>query len=186
MKFLLLFLGIGMLFFSSCENEMAEIQRIIPEDFVGKETFKNIELLYSDSAIVRVRVIAPSMIRHLDRKNPRQEFDQGVKVDFLGARKNVQSKLTSNYAVRLLKEKQIIARDSVELISTRNERLETSELIWDERQEKIYTNKFVMITTPEEKIWGYGFEANQEFTRWSIKAIEGELKVEDFQKELED
>ncbi|HHH50665.1 MAG TPA: LPS export ABC transporter periplasmic protein LptC, partial [Saprospiraceae bacterium] len=150
-----------------------------PKDFVNKETFKSVELLYSDSAIVRVRVVAPSMIRHLDRREPRQEFDKGIKVDFFGLHKNVQSKLSANYAIRLINEKKVIARDSVELHSVQNEKLETSELIWDERKQKIYTNKFVMISTPEEKIWGYGFEANQGFTKWSIKAIEGELKVKD-------
>lgn len=165
--------------FSACENDLAEVQKIIPKDFVGKETFKTVELLYSDSAIIRVRVLAPSMVRHLDRREPRQEFDQGLKVDFFGLHKNVQSKLSAKYAIRLINEKKVIARDSVELHSNKSEKLETSELIWDEKNKKIYTNKFVMITTPDEKIWGYGFEANQEFTKWSIKAIEGELKVKD-------
>ena len=178
---LLIILILGL---TACENELAEIEKFIPEDFVGKENFQEIEILYSDSAVVRVRIVAPAMVRHLDRREPRQEFTEGVKVDFFNQRKNISSTLTAKYAIRLEKDKEILVRDSVVLESIGNQRLETSELIWDERKEKIHTNKFVMITTPDEKIWGYGFEANQEFTQWKIKAIEGELKVEELGKEF--
>lgn len=183
MRSILFSLGLLFLLTSSCENDLAEINRVIPAESVGKETFKTVEMLYSDSAIVRVRVLAPLMIRHLDRSSPKQEFTQGVLVEFFSPRKSVISQLTAKYAVRVINEKKVYVRDSVVLQSGLRERLETSELIWDEKAEKIYTNKFVMITTPDEKIWGYGFEANQEFTKWSIKAIEGELKVENLQNE---
>ncbi|MEL6924689.1 MAG: LPS export ABC transporter periplasmic protein LptC, partial [Bacteroidota bacterium] len=140
-------------------------------------------ILYSDSAKVRVRITAPNMVRFLDRREPRQEFNDGVRVDFFNANQRITSKLTAKSAIRYEKQKEIVVRDSVVLESPGNQKLETSELTWDERDERIHTNKFVMITTPDEKIWGYGFEANQEFTNWKIKAIEGELKVENLEGE---
>ena len=69
-------------------------------------------------------------------------------------------------------------------MSNHKEQLETEELIWDEKKEKVYSNKFVKITKPDEKIYGYGVEANQDFTRWKINAIEGELKVDGLTDEL--
>ncbi len=184
MKSLLFFTSFfSILFFCSCENQLAEVEKFFPEDFVGKENFKDIEILYSDSAIVRVRITAPHMVRFLDRREPRQEFDGGIVVDFFNERKRITSQLSSKHAIRYEKKNEILVRDSVVLHSSGDQKLETSELIWDEKEERIHTNKFVMITTPEEKIWGYGFEANQDFTRWKIKAIEGELKVDDLGKE---
>jgi len=187
MKSLLFFASFfTILFFCSCENQLAEVEKFIPEDFVGKENFKDIEILYSDSAIVRVRITAPHMVRFLDRREPRQEFDGGIVVDFFNERKRITSKLSAKHATRYEKKKEILVRDSVVLESVGDQKLETSELIWDEKEERIHTNKFVMITTPEEKIWGYGFEANQEFTRWKIKAIEGELQVKDLEEDVKE
>ena len=57
---------------------------------------------------------------------------------------------------------------------------------WDEKLNKVYTKKFVKITRPGEIIYGYGFEANQDFTRWEINAITGRIKVDGLADDLEE
>lgn len=174
-----LFLNIIALFlFSSCQNDLEEIDRVINRELISVETAKDVSMIYSDSAVVRVKVEGPVMIRHLDKDNPRQEFTHGVKVVFFGVRQKVESTLTAKYAVRLEKKNQIIVRDSVVWESAKGEKLETEELIWEELKEKVYTNRFVTITKPDEVIYGYGFEASQDFSSWTINAIEGELKTQ--------
>jgi hypothetical protein len=66
--------------------------------------------------------------------------------------------------------------------SHKQEKLESEELIWEEEERRIYSNKFVKITKPDEVIYGVGFETNQEFTRWKINAPEGEILVDEKQK----
>ncbi len=174
-----LILNVIVLFlFYSCKNDLEEIDKVINREMIAVETAKDVAMLYSDSAIVKVRIEGPLMIRHLDRENPRQEFTDGVKVVFYAYGQKVESVLTAKYAIRSEKENQIIVRDSVVWESYKGEKLETEELIWEEREEKIYTNRFVTITKPDEVIYGYGFEANQDFSSWTIKAVEGELKTE--------
>ena len=92
---------------------------------------------------------------------------------------------TAKYGVRYPNEGLVIVRDSVVWESMAQEKLETSELRWDEREKKIYTNKFVRITRPDEIIYGHGFEANQDFSYSKIQAIEGRIKVGDLSKEVE-
>jgi LPS export ABC transporter protein LptC len=170
---------------SACGNDIAEVEALVEKFDTTIERATNVEILYSDSAHVRVRVTGPTMLNHLDRRDPHQEFPDGLVVDFFGEGKEVESRLTAKYGVRYPNEGLVIVRDSVVWQSIEQEKLETSELRWDERQKKVYTNKFVRITRPDEIVYGHGFEANQDFSYSKIQAIEGRIKVEDLSKEVE-
>lgn len=163
---------------AACQNDLSEVEKIIPRKDVFLETAHDVRLLYSDSAVVKVQVEGGKMVRHLDKEDPRDEFPDGIAVSFFGGRNKVNSTLTAKFAVRYEGKKQITVRDSVVWISKQGEKLETEELIWDEENEKVYSNRYVRITNAEEVIYGYGFEANQDFTEWRIKQIEGQMKVE--------
>ena len=168
----------------ACENDPAEIEAFFEGIDTSVETASEVEILYSDSAQVKVRITAPTMLRHLDKKDPYQEFIDGVFVEFYNLDKTVSSTLTAKYAIRYDNKSQVIVRDSVVWKSINREKLESEELIWEEKSQKVYTKKFVRITRPDEIIYGYGFESNQDFSYSRINAIEGRLKVEDIGDEL--
>jgi LPS export ABC transporter protein LptC len=171
---------------SSCENDLDEINRLFAKDEIDVEIAKEVEILYSDSAVIRVKVVAPVMKRYTEKTDPREEFPNGLKVDFFDMEKNVNSWLTAKSGIRYQQQGKIIVRDSVVWKSKTKEQLETSELIWDEKEERVYTNKFVVVRRPGEILYGYGFESNQDFTRSKIRAIEGRLKVDEFEKDFQD
>lgn len=175
-----LFLLLGLLF-SSCDDELEAVSQDIQKEMVAREVARDVELLYSDSAIVRVRVKGPTMTRHLDRGDPKQEFPDGVSIDFLAPSGNTQSFLSAKYAMRKENKDEVIIQDSVVWNSKQGEKLETEELIWDNKKRTMKSNKFVKITKPGEVVYGYGFEANEDFTVWKIKAMEGIMKVEGFE-----
>jgi len=172
------------LFLLACENDLAEVQKLVSADDVQVETMKGVEILFSDSAVVRVRLSGPMMLRHLNPSDIQQEFTEGINVDFFDGNRNVTGQLTAKYGIRFENQGRAIVRDSVVWQSTGGDKLETEELIWDERTQKVYTDKFVTITRPDEIIYGYGFEADQDFTYSRIKAVEGTIKVEDLSKEF--
>jgi LPS export ABC transporter protein LptC len=178
--------GLSFLFFllilSSCQNDLAEIQRFINQEETTYETISDFKTLYSDSAVVKVKIEGPTMLRYLDKDRPRQEFPDGMKVEFFTPDKRVTSRLTAKYGMRLEKDKQIVMRDDVVWESINKEILETSELIWDEKEERVFTNKFVVIRRPGEIITGYGFESNQDFTYSKIKSVTGQFASDKLQK----
>jgi LPS export ABC transporter protein LptC len=168
-----------LLLLSACQNDLSEVDKIIPRTDVFVETAHDVRLLYSDSAIVKVQVEGAKMVRFLDKEDPRDEFPEGIAVSFFGGRDKVNSTLTAKFAVRYEGKKQITVRDSVVWISKQGEKLESEELIWDEENERVYSNRYVRITNAKEVIYGYGFEANQDFTEWRIKQVEGRMGVEE-------
>ena len=163
------------LFLFSCGKENADIEHTFDEDQVRYEEALDVSMVYSDSAVLRVEVSGPRMLRYLDRDNPRQEFPDGIKVVFYSTNGGASSTMTADVATRYDKTNEIHIRNNVVWESYSGERLETEELIWQERKEKVYSNRFVKIQKPDEVIYGYGFEANQEFTEWTINAVEGEF-----------
>ncbi|MFK8104903.1 MAG: LPS export ABC transporter periplasmic protein LptC [Saprospiraceae bacterium] len=187
MKFttLLLLCLSSLLLFVACENDLAAVQKVLSQEAMTTEVIKDFQTFYSDSAVVRVKVSGPVMVRHLDRKNPHQEFVDGLQIDFFDGQENVRGKLTANYGIRYENKKEFVMQDSVVWKSKRGETLETEELIWDDRKQKVFSNKFVEITKPGEKIYGYGFETDKDFSRWKIKQVEGVIKVDGISKELE-
>ena len=170
-------------FFAAC-NEDPEKRQVFTQDDTAVEIGRDVEILYSDSAVVRVRVLGPVLHNFVNRENPRQEFPRGVKIDFLAPDLSVTSVLTAKFAVRTPEKGIIVARDSVVFTSNKQERLETEELNWDEKTAKVRTDKFVKITKPGEIIYGFGLEAEQDFSYWKIIAPKGRIKVDQLNEAL--
>lgn len=156
---------------SSCSNDMQEIDALVNNVSEEIELAKDIVMLYSDSAVVKVRITAPTLYTHVSRTTPNQEFPDGIYVEFLNDKKQVYSWLKADYALRQSQEKNIIMRRNVVMENNRGDLIKSSELIWDENEEILHTEKYVQIIQPEQQdtTEGFGFVTNQEFTRFEIK-----------------
>lgn len=172
------FIPVLMLAAPACERKATDELPNILLDNPNLELLEDVEILYSDSAFVKVRVRGPVMLYHTERNDPRQEFIEGVEVEFLDRNMEVLSRLTAKFAIRRESLGIIIVRDSVVWKSNQNEQLTTDEMTWDERRQKVFTDRFVVITRPEEILYGRGFEADQDFTNITMKAVEGRVKVD--------
>lgn len=149
---------------------MDEVNSITQSESLKVETANEVEILYSDSAIVKVRILSDVMKRYYDKGGAIDEFPEGITVEFLDNNKNVKSWLEAEYAIRKEREKKFYVRENVVLYNNRNDKLETDELIWNEELEELYTNKPVKISQPSvgDTSFGFGFKADQEFTRFEI------------------
>lgn len=167
----------GFLFFLfSCGNDREAIQKTVNRDLVHTEHGKGVEIRYSQQGIVRIHAIAPTATR-IAREMPYLEFNNGIKILFYSATQQLESTLTSRYAMAYENSRSMTARDSVVVINQKGEVLHTDELIWDEEQKIIYSNSFVKIQTEDEIIYGKGMTANENFTDYVIKNITGKIKV---------
>lgn len=162
----------------SCENDLNEVNRVTNSASKSLEVITNVEILYSDSARLKVRITGDTLIRYLVAPQGRDVFPAGVKFEFFNDSGRITSTLTANRAERILRKQQVICTDSVLLLSTNGEELLTNELIWDEPKKIVFTDKFVRLSRPNEIIYSYGFKADQNFTKYEIKAISGKLDAE--------
>ena len=172
------------LLFTSCENDIAEVNSITAEaqKALPLESSKNVEFIYSDSAIVRARLKAPQIDRYAGKK-PYLELPKGMNIVFFQEDKKVQSNLTANYGIGYDNGNGVMekmeAKGNVIVINEKGEKLNTEHLIWNTFTKKIYTDAFVKITTKDQVICGDGMEADQDFSEYEIKNVTGTFDIKD-------
>jgi LPS export ABC transporter protein LptC len=177
-SFILLIL---LLSWTACENDITVINSIIPESELPLESGKNVEYIYSDSAIVKAKLTAPRMDRYGGKKNY-MELPKGMHIIFYNEEKKEQTNLTADYGIGYddgSGMNKMEAKRNVVVINEKGDRLNTEHLIWDATTKQIYTEDFVKITTKGETIWGDGLKADQDFSKWKILHPKGVIAVND-------
>jgi LPS export ABC transporter protein LptC len=168
----------------SCSNDVEEINQLLAEDLLTNvERGKNVRIFYSDSASVKVIINAPVLERYNAFNDSKDVFPKGILIEFLNEQKVVNSWLKADNAVREARTSKVTAKGNVIFYNAKNEKLETPELIWDEKERIVYTEKIVRITQAEkgDTTYGFGFRANQDFSRIEIKKkVQGKMNVTDF------
>ena len=162
---------------SSCVNDPEDVARLQQQLNDKVEEAEEVRIIISDSGLVRGIIIAPIMLNYLNKADQRQEFPAGLQVAFLDEFQDTTSTLTANWGVYRRRTREITVRDSVVWESTDLQRLETEELNWDEKKERIHTKKFVVLSQPDYVIMGYGLEADQSFSNARVLQVEGRIPV---------
>jgi LPS export ABC transporter protein LptC len=159
------------LFFVACQEEKSN-QKFIP--YKGPlEEAENIEVLYSESGMLKVRMKTAKQIK---AGSEDKIFPKKVFVDFFAPTGQVTTTLESDsgryeYRTGLYKVK-----GNVKVINTaKQERLLTDELTWNPQTQKVYTDKRVVVENQitGERLNGLGLDANQDFSQYSIRKPTG-------------
>lgn len=104
--------------------------------------------------------------------DPKEKLLDGVRFEFYNKKGKKTSQLTSKHGRIDELTQDMYAIDSVVAINdSSNIRLETNELMWRKKDEKIISEKFVRITSDEEIIEGYGFESDQQIKNYVIRNV---------------
>lgn len=162
--------------FTGCENDIAIVNLVGGVNNAPTESGKDVEIIYSDSARIKVKVFAPQFDNYSD-KNPRQELPKGVKVEFYGDSLKVRTKLTANYGIRYEQEKRVEVKNNVIVVNEKGEELHTEHLIWDEASGEIHTEKYVRILTGGDVLEGNGLRASEDFSWYEILNPVGETEI---------
>lgn len=134
----------------------------------------DVTTIYSDSAKVLVKLRAPVQ---QEFESGDAIFPKGFFVEFYEDGK-ITSTLKANYGELKRNSNLYVARGNVVMNNiVKKESLETEELFWNESKDRIYTDKFVKITTPERVIMGQGLETNQRFFPYSFHKVTGTLEL---------
>ena len=105
-------------------------------------------------------------------KDPKEKLLNGVKIIFYNKEGKPTSHLTAKRGKIDEVTQDMYAIDSVVATNdSSNVKLETDELMWRKKDEKIVTDKFVRITSDEEIIEGYGFESDQQIKNYIIRNV---------------
>jgi LPS export ABC transporter protein LptC len=163
---------------TSCVNDPAVVNSFSKNAKIPLQTVNNVDLLYSDSAKLKVHMTAPVM-EEFGGVNPYEEFAQGVKVEFYNDSQTVNSYLTANYAINKKREQIMEAKNDVVVVNIKGEKLNTEHLVWNGKTRRIHTEAGVKITTKDQVIIGTGLDSDERFEEYEIKNITGTFLLKD-------
>jgi LPS export ABC transporter protein LptC len=170
--------GILFLFIASCRNDTKEIHDLMSKTAMQEDKAYGVTIIYSDNAKVKARLFATEFIHNEVTKPSYYDAKKGLKMEFYNDSTQVESTLTAKYARYYEQQGNILIRDSIVIVNKKGERLNTEELVYNQKLKKFYTEKPVRITTPTQTLYGDGLEANEDFSWYEIKNIKGILQVE--------
>lgn len=166
--------------FSSCSHEKAKknvAESLKADTLLFTQDATNVKINYSDSGVLKAIIFAPKLIGYKKDNNEIVKMPEGVKADFYNKLGQVESYITAEKGISYQTQKKVEVWQNVQILNVKNEKLNTEKLIWDQNTRKIYTDKFVRITTPTEVLTGEGLEADQDFTKWMILKPRGVISI---------
>ncbi len=170
-------IGSILLLHASCKNDLKKIHQTIDRSMLNTERADSVTIIYSKEGITKAQLFAKTFNHVQDAKPPYIEMKNGIKVLFYNDSMNLQSTLLAKYGRYFEQSGNVLVRDSVVVYNIKKEQLNTEELIWNEKLQKFYTDKFVKITTPTQIIYGNGLESNQNFSDYTILKMKGIIGV---------
>lgn len=167
--------------FISCNNDTNIVQKFIIDESLPIEKIKYAKLLYTENGKKKVEIFANIIDRFINQ-DINLVLEDSVSFIFYNDSIIVESTLTADKAFINDKENIMKAIGNVILKGINNRRIETEELIWDQKIDKIYTDKNIKIITEKEVIFGTGFTSTPDFSKYTILNIHGTFDFQDEKK----
>lgn len=162
----------------SCENKLEEIKEITESVNVNIEMAKDVEIKYTEHGKLKAILIAPELLKDNTSKNPYTEFKEGVNLKLYNKVQEQTGFLQSDYAIKYEKAQETLVSGKVIVENENGNKLETEELKRNDKTGELTTDKFVVITTEKEKVWGTGLIANEDFSWYKIDSMEGTMQID--------
>ena len=181
MKSIIVLLGAIMLL--ACKNDIKEVNALAEREKRPDMTGENLELVYSDSARIKYRVLAPEYIKVNREKEKYEEFPKGIHVLSYDPAGKMIGSIKAKYAKKLEDEMLWEARNEVVIINAEGKKLETELLYWDMKKELIYSDRYVKLSADGQIIEGNnGFHSDQNLNHPVFENISGSIEVEKHQR----
>ena len=181
MKSIIVLLGAIMLL--ACKNDIKEVNALAEREKRPDMTGENLELVYSDSARIKYRVLAPEYIKVNREKETYEAFPKGIHVLSYDPAGKMIGSIKAKYAKKLEDEMLWEARNEVVIINAEGKKLETELLYWDMKKELIYSDRYVKLSADGQIIEGNnGFHSDQNLNHPVFENISGSIEVEKQQR----
>ena len=163
---------------SGCKDEgkLGIASRIDPKKMPSMSTV-NVSTLISDSGITQYKIVSPLWNVYDEVDTPYWSFPKGIYLQKFDRKFNVIASVAADSAkyFRMLNLWKLDG--DVELTKEPGELFLTQQLFWDQRRNRLYSDSFIHIETPDRMLEGHGFESNDRLTKYSIRRPTGIFPV---------
>lgn len=163
---------------SGCKEDgkLGVASRIDPKKMPTMSTV-NVATLISDSGITQYKIVSPLWNVYDEVDTPYWSFPKGIYLQKYDRKFNVIASVAADSAKFFRLQNLWRLDGNVELHKEPGELFLTQQLFWDQRKNKLYSDSFIHIETPERMLEGHGFESNDRLTKYSIRRPTGIFPV---------
>jgi LPS export ABC transporter protein LptC len=165
----------------ACNSDYAQknVAKMMQADtLICQQEGDQVVINYTDSGKLKAKIKVKKLLGYKKEGNEILKMPMGVKGEFFNDSGKIESYLTAEKGVSYQAQKITEVTQNVVVMNNKGEKLNTEKLIWDQRKQIIYTDKFVKITTKNEVLTGEGMESNQDFSNWVIKKPRGIISLQ--------
>jgi LPS export ABC transporter protein LptC len=161
---------VGMLLMiSACENDLNKIKEISAKQSTNPvDSTTGVDVIYSDSAKVKLRLMAPLMLHYQNDKQQAKSYDKmplGVKIMFFDTTRKESGNIVADSAIQYSGQKIIEFHKNVVATNAQGETFKSDELIWDQVKKIMYSNKPVQVVMAGGNIVnGLNFKSDEKLT----------------------
>jgi len=134
--------------------------------------------MISDSGYTRYRVATPLWQMFEDCDSPYWRFPHGLELDQYDLSMQPESHIECDSAVYFSQRRLWRLDGRVMMVNSWRDSFLTEQLFWDQLQRRMYSDSFIHIVRTDRIIEGYGFESNQNMTRYTVRRPTAILPVE--------
>ena len=178
-----------LLLLPACSSQKKELgDAILERDSLPGMRTLGVSTLISDSGVIRYKLIAEEWDVFDKKKPPYWAFEKGVYLEQFDSLYNVDASIKADTAYFYDKQKlydiQVVSTlgledENVFIKNQKGEKFNTELLFWNQSTQKVYSDKYIQIEQEDKIITGYGFESNQQLTKYVIHNSGGIFPVED-------
>lgn len=156
-----------LLFSASCSKEKKDVVEV---QFDPEQTYTlrttDVTNLISDSGITRYRLSAKEWLVYGKAAEPYSYFPEGIYVEKFDTLFHTEASIKADTAYNYDKKGLWKLVGNVEVNNLQGENFQTSLLFWDQKKERIYTDRYFRFEQKDQVITGIGFESNQDMTNY--------------------
>lgn len=174
----MLIVMIGIVFAFGCGCAKKEVEEEVDTEKLMTQQSDSLTIIESKNGGLTYHFYTLLMERYEKAKEPYMEFRKGVKIiTYQDSTQIVESTLVGDYAIFLENQKLWEVKGNV--VTTKGEKkLETQQLFWNQKTKKIYSNVDSKVTMGSDVIIGIGFEANEDFSDFTVRRPKGKVAVD--------
>jgi LPS export ABC transporter protein LptC len=172
--------AIVILVLQSCSSSVENSASLgVERDSAAVMKTYNVTTLVSDSGITRFRVKTNEWLVFDKKAKPAWDFPQGLHLEQFDENLEIHSEVDAKKAIYFTELEEWVLSDSVYAVNVDGEKFETEILYVHQKEDRIFTDKFVKITQKDKIITGIGMESNQRLTKYKVLKPQGIIPLDE-------
>lgn len=166
----------GAVLFASCSA--ASVPEPVDEENVISRQMENMTAITSKNGSRTQRFYTQLLESYEFAKEPFEEYRKGIELVSYDSLEMESSSISADYALHWTKRDLWELKGNVVATGSEGRTLFSQQLFWDRKIKRIYSNVDSKVVEGDDVFIGEGFEADDDFSRWTFRKLKGKVSVD--------